>query len=67
MEKILKAEGIMCMHCEARVKKCLEAIDGVTEAQASHETGIVTVTLSKDVPTETLKSAIEAEGYTVIG
>ncbi len=67
MEKILKTEGIMCMHCEARVKKCLEAIDGVTEAQASHETGIVTVTLSKDVPTETLKSAIEAEGYTVIG
>lgn len=67
MEKTLKAEGIMCMHCEARVKKCLEAIDGVTEATASHETGIVTVKLSKDVPTDTLKSAIEAEGYTVIG
>lgn len=67
MEKTLKAEGIMCMHCEARVKKCLEAIDGVTEATASHETGIVTVRLSKDVPTETLKSAIEAEGYTVVG
>lgn len=67
MEKVLKAEGIMCMHCEARVKKCLEAIDGVTEASASHETGIVTVKLTKDVPTETLKNAIEAEGYTVVG
>lgn len=67
MEKTLKAEGIMCMHCEARVKKCLEAIDGVTEATASHETGIVTVKLAKDVPTETLKNAIEAEGYKVIG
>lgn len=66
MEKVLKAEGIMCMHCEARVKKCLEAIDGVTEASANHETGIVTVKLAKDVPTETLKSAIEAEGYKVI-
>lgn len=66
MEKVLKAEGIMCMHCEARVKKCLEAIDGVTEATASHETGLVTVKLAKDVPTETLKSAIEAEGYKVI-
>lgn len=66
MEKVLKAEGIMCMHCEARVKKCLEAIDGVTEATANHETGIVTVKLAKDVPTETLKSAIEAEGYKVI-
>ena len=66
MEKVLKAEGIMCMHCEARVKKCLEAIDGVTEASANHETGIVTVKLAKDVPTQTLKSAIEAEGYKVI-
>lgn len=66
MEKVLKAEGIMCMHCEARVKKCLEAIDGVTEATANHETGIVTVKLAKDVPTQTLKSAIEAEGYKVI-
>ena len=66
MEKVLKAEGIMCMHCEARVIKCLEAIDGVTEASANHETGIVTVKLAKDVPTQTLKSAIEAEGYKVI-
>ena len=66
MEKTLKTEGIMCMHCEARVKKCLEAIDGVTEATASHETGLVTVKLAKDVPTDTLKSAIEAEGYKVI-
>ena len=66
MEIILNIEGMMCPHCEARVKKCLEAIDGVTEASANHETGIVTVKLAKDVPTQTLKSAIEAEGYKVI-
>lgn len=65
MEKIFTAEGIMCMHCEARIKKCLEAIDGVCTAEASHETGRITVRLSKDVPDAVLKSAVEAEGYKV--
>ncbi|MBE6968891.1 MAG: heavy metal translocating P-type ATPase [Ruminococcaceae bacterium] len=67
MEKVLKVEGIMCPHCEARVKKCLEAIDGVSEAVASHTEGTATVKLEKDVAFEVLKAAIEGEGYTVIG
>ena len=67
MEKVIKVEGIMCPHCEARVKKCLEAIDGVSEAVASHTEGTATVKLEKEVPFETLKAAIEGEGYTVIG
>ena len=67
MEKVIKVEGIMCPHCEARVKKCLEAIDGVSEASASHTEGTATVKLEKEVAFETLKAAIEAEGYTVIG
>lgn len=65
MEKTFKVEGMMCMHCEARIKKCLEATDGVTEASASHETGIVNVKLSKDVADDTLKAIIENEGYKV--
>lgn len=67
MEKIFTAEGIMCMHCEARIKKCVEAIDGVLEAEASHETGKVTVKLAKDVSDDVIKNAIEAEGYKIIG
>ncbi|MBQ8350940.1 MAG: heavy metal translocating P-type ATPase [Clostridia bacterium] len=67
MEKIIKVEGMMCMHCEAHVKKALEALPGVTAAIASHKEGIVTVTLSEPVSDETLKAAIEAEGYQVVG
>ena len=67
MEKVIKVEGIMCPHCEARVKKCLEAIDGVAEASASHTEGTATVKLEKEVAFEVLKAAIEGEGYTVIG
>ena len=67
MEKVIKVEGIMCPHCEARVKKCLEAIDGVSEAVASHTEGTATVKLEKEVAFEVLKAAIEGEGYTVIG
>ena len=66
MIKTMKIEGIMCGHCEARVKKALEAIDGVTLAEASHETGIATVTLEKDVADEVLKEAVEAQDYKVI-
>ena len=66
MEKTMKIEGMMCMHCEARVKKCLEEIDGVTEAIVSHETNSAVVKLSKDVADDVIKSAVEAEGYTVL-
>ena len=66
MIKTMKIEGIMCGHCEARVKKALEAIDGVTLAEASHETGIATVTLEKEVADEVLKEAVEAQDYKVI-
>lgn len=66
MIKTMKIEGIMCGHCEARVKKALEAIDGVTLAEASHETGIAKVTLEKEVADEVLKEAVEAQDYKVI-
>ena len=65
MTKTLTVEGMMCMHCEARVKKALEAIDGVESAVASHEAGTAIVTLSKDVPDEVLKEAVEAQDYPV--
>jgi len=63
--KTLKVKGMMCPHCEASVRKCLEAIDGVVSAVANHKEDIATVTLSHDVPDETLKKAIEDQGYTV--
>lgn len=66
METTLKIEGMMCTHCSSRVQKCLEEIDGVTEAIVSHETKDAHVKLSKDVPYSTLKSAVEAQGYTVL-
>ncbi len=65
MKKTLDVEGMMCMHCEARVKKALEAVDGVAAAQVSHETGTAVVDLAKDVPDEVLKNAVEAQDYTV--
>ncbi len=67
MEKTLKVEGMMCMHCEAHVKKALEALPGVTAAVASHQEGTVVITMSEPVADETLKATIEAEGYQVIG
>ncbi|MBO6159552.1 MAG: heavy metal translocating P-type ATPase [Firmicutes bacterium] len=67
MTKTLKVEGMMCVHCEARVKKALEAIDGVTEAVASHEAGTAVVTLSKDVADDVLKKAVEDQDYKVTG
>jgi len=66
MIKKMKIEGMMCSHCEARVKKALEAIDGVSSAVASHETGYATVTLSKNVDDEVLKKAVEAQDYPVL-
>ena len=66
MTKTMKIEGMMCKHCEARVKKILEGIEGVVEAEVSHEKGTAIVTLSKDVDNSVLKSAIEAQDYPVI-
>lgn len=66
MEKTLKIEGMMCGHCEARVKKCLEGIEGVKEAIVSHEAGTATVILEKDVADDVLKKTVEDQGYDVI-
>ena len=63
MEKTLKIEGMMCPHCEMRVKKALEAVPGVTSATASHTDGTAVVTLSRDVDPEVLKKAVEDQGY----
>ena len=57
----------MCGHCEARVKKALEAVPGVTEAAVSHEAGTAVVTLSEDVADDVLKQAVEAQDYKVTG
>jgi len=66
MEKTLKIEGMMCPHCEKRVKECLEAIEGVTEAVVSHEKGSATVIMSREVSYDILKKTVENEGYKVI-
>ena len=65
MEKTMKIEGMMCKHCEARVKKTLEAIPGVTEALVSHTSGTAVVTLSADVEDAVLKKAVEDQEYKV--
>ncbi len=65
MEITVNIEGMMCMHCEARVKKTLEALDGVTEAVVSHENGTALVRTNTAVPFDTLKKAVEDQGYTV--
>jgi Cu2+-exporting ATPase len=65
MEKTMKIEGMMCGHCEATVKNTLEALEGVTEAVVSHESGTAVVTLSKEVADDVLKSAVEAKDYKV--
>ncbi|MBP5358431.1 MAG: heavy metal translocating P-type ATPase [Treponema sp.] len=62
-EKTLKVEGMMCQHCEMHVKKALEAIDGVTEATASHEKKEVLVKLTKEIPDEVFAAAITEAGY----
>ena len=63
MKKTIKVDGMMCPRCEAHVTKALLAIDGVTEATASHEENLATVTLSKDVADDILIKAIVDEGY----
>lgn len=66
MTKTIHIEGMMCGHCEAHVKKALEAIDGVAEAQASHEKGTAVVTLTADVADDVLTKAVEEQDYKVL-
>ena len=66
MEKLMKVEGMMCPHCEAHVKKALEALAGVEEAVPSHEKGEVRLVLSAEISDAVLKETVEKEGYKVL-
>lgn len=66
MTKTMKIEGMMCGHCEARVKKCLEALEQVTEAVVSHEAGTAVLTLNAEIGDEVLKKTVEDQDYKVI-
>lgn len=65
MEKTMHIEGMMCPHCEGRVREVLEALDGVETAVTSHEKGTAVLSLSKDVPDALLKETVENAGYRV--
>lgn len=67
MKKTMKIEGMMCCHCEATVKKALEALDGVTSAEVSHENGTAVLELSRDVSDDLLKKTVEEKDYKVAG
>ena len=67
MEKTMIVEGMMCPHCEARVKKVLEALDGVLSATPSHESGTVALVLSGAVSDDVLTAAVTDAGYEVKG
>ncbi len=67
MKKTLKVEGMMCGHCEARVKKALEAVPGVESAVADHNKGTAVVTLNAPVEDDALRAAVEAQDYKVLG
>ena len=67
MEKTLKIEGMMCMHCSGRVQKALEALPQVDSAVVSHESGTAVVTLNAPIDDAQLKKAVEDQGYTVVG
>ena len=67
MEKTLKIEGMMCGHCEATVKKALEAIEGVEAAVVSHEKGTAVVTLTKEIDADVFRKIIEDKDFTFIG
>ena len=67
MEKTMKIEGMMCEHCEARVKKTLEAIPQVDAAEVSHKAGTAVVTLNAEVGDDVLKKAVEDQDYKVLG
>lgn len=65
MTKTMKIEGMMCGHCEAAVKKALEAVAGVEAAEVSHEVGTAVVTLTAEVADDVLKKAVEDKDYKV--
>ena len=65
MTKVMKIEGMMCGHCEARVKKALETLPQVASAQVSHESGTAILTLKENVENAVLKAAVEEQGYQV--
>ena len=67
MVRTMKINGMMCGHCEAAVKKALEAVTGVESAEVSHEAGTAVVTLKEDVDNAVLKKAVEDKDYTVTG
>lgn len=67
MKKTMKIEGMMCGHCEATVKKCLEELDGVESAEVSHESGTAVVSMSAEVADDVLKKAVEDKDYKVTG
>ena len=67
MQKTMKIEGMMCPHCEAAVKKALEALEGVEAAEVSHEAGTAIVSMSAEVADAALKGAVEAKDYKVTG
>ena len=67
MTKTVKIEGMMCAHCEAHVKKALEALDGVISVTASHTANTAVIESSKEIADDAIKAAVEAEGYTYIG
>ncbi len=66
MEKTMKIEGMMCVHCEATVKKALEALESVDHAEVSHEQNQAVVTLKEDVADDVLRKAVEDKDYNVI-
>ena len=66
MTKTMVIEGMMCPHCEARVKKTLEALDGVTSAEVSHTAGTAVVDMANEVDDAILKKAVEEQDYKVI-
>lgn len=67
MEKTIQIEGMMCQHCEARVKKTLEKFDVVESAVVSHEAGTAVVTLSGPMDEDAVRQAIEDQDYKVLG
>lgn len=63
MTQTIQIDGIMCPHCEARIKQALEQTDGITNAVVSHETGTAVVALSKEIPAEEFETIINNLGY----
>ena len=66
MTRTIKIEGMMCPHCEARVKKCIEELTGVISAEVSHEKGTAIVETADSVTAEIIKQAVENQGYKVL-